>query len=219
MTFVRDGEEPDGLGYPSPQEIESAIKALPTEITWDWAAPRLLPLFERGYGEGIHGDQMINTVSHLGVGIGFGIDFGPMLGRVTQSMARQWEASVEQIEHAAFAHLSEAAATVSRSDLRSVVHRGHLFRALSTHGGWASSLVLSDADHLTRIFGTRDAIFTVPSRNALIALAPATPEWAVAEVSLELESMDPHPLRLEPFVMADGVVRWQGLDDDLIVVT
>jgi hypothetical protein len=218
MTFLPDAEEPDNATYPSQEEIEAALSDAPADLTWDWASLRLIPLFERGYGEGFTGDQMVNTVSHLGVGIGFGIDFGPMLGRVTQSMARRWEASLEQVEHAAFTHLAEAAASISRGDLQSVVHRGHFFRVLSTNGGWASSLILTDGEHLIRIFGTHDAIFTAPARNALLAFGPGTPERAVAEVTFNLESMDPNPLQLDPFVMEDGVIRWHGLEDDLVEV-
>lgn len=219
MTFVpqpNDGR--DGVEMPSWAEIEAALSQVPEEVSWDWAAPRLIPLFERGYGEGVDGDQMVNSVSRLGLGIGYGIDFGPVFGRVTVSMARRWEASAEQIEHAAFAHLADAAAAVGRSALQSVVHRGHLFRALGTPAGWASSVVLAEPGDLIRLLGTRDAILTVPARGSLLAFGPGTPLRVVDEVTLELESLDPHPLRMEPFVMADGVVRWLGLDDEPIAV-
>jgi hypothetical protein len=217
MTFVRepDEEATDGVELPSDDEIDAALSAAPDELSWEWARPRLIPLFERGYSEGFAGDPMVNSVSHLGVGIGYGIDFGPVLGRVTQSMARRWETSVEQLEHAAFAHLAEVVATIGRGDLQTVVHRGHFFRALGKPGGWASSVVLADASELIRIFGTPDAIFTVPARNSLLAFGPATPAHAVAEVTVQLESMDPHPLQLDPFVMEDGALRWEGLSPDL----
>lgn len=215
MTFVRDEEEQDGARLPSNEEIEAAFSGLPEELTWDWAAPRLIPLFERGYGEGVTGDPMINAVSHLGVGIGFGIDFGPVFGRVTQSMARRWEASLEQIEHAAFQRLADVAAGVQRTDLQSIVHRGYFFRALTAPGGWASSIVLAGEGELIRIFGMRDAIFTVPARNTLLAFGPGTPSRAVVEVTIHLESLDPHPLGLDPFWLEDGVLRWEGMTDEI----
>lgn len=221
MTFVTTLKEQRGAGadFPSEEEIDAALGDVPEELSWDWAAPRLIPLFERGYGEGVTGDPMINTESPLGIGIGFGIDFGPFFGRVTRSMGERWEASVEQIEHAAFEHLAEVAATVSSRDLQSVVHRGHFFRALGTPAGWASSIVLARESELTRIFRTRDAIFMTPARNSLIAFAPSTPLRAVMEITMQLESKDPNPLELEPFVMRDGVLRWEGLNvefDDVI---
>ena len=184
---------------------------MPDELSWDWAAARLVPVFERGYGEGVTGDPMVNSVSHLGIGIGFGIDFGPLLGRVTQSMAQRWETSVEQMERAAFAHLAEVLSGIGGGDLQPVVHHGHLFRALGKPAGWASSAILAPQAEVVRIFGTRNAIFTAPARNSLLAFAPGTPAHAVAEVTLQLESLDPHPLVLDPFVMEDGILRWEGL--------
>ena len=71
MTFVpADDELQDGIELPSLEEIEAALRNVPDDLTWEWAAARLVPLFERGYGEGASGDPMVNTVSHLGVGIG-----------------------------------------------------------------------------------------------------------------------------------------------------
>ena len=217
MTFIppADGDDSDGVERPTEEEVQAALEGVPDELSWEWAAPRLIPLFERGYTEGVTGDPMINTPTNLGVGIGFGIDFGPAFGRVTRSMAQRWEASVEQIEHAAFAHLAEVAAAVTRADLQTVVHQGHFFRALGVPPGWASSVVLAGGDELMRIFGTRDAIFTTPSRGALLAFAPATPPGAIAEITVGLEQADPHPLLLDAFVLEDGELRWGGMETNL----
>lgn len=215
MTFVQDGPGPDdGTELPSMDEIEAALREVPSEIGWEWASPRLIPLFERGYGEGVPGDPMVNVTSHLGVGIGFGIDFGPMFGRVTTSMARRWEASTEQLERAAFSHLAEVVRGVWPADVQTVVVQGHLFRALTKPAGWASSVVLADPSELTRIFGVRDACFCAPARNSLIAFGPGTPRHVVADISVQLESVDPNPLGLDPFVMRDGVLRWEGVLED-----
>lgn len=215
MTFVQDGSGPDdGIELPSMDEIETALRQIPEDIDWEWASPRLIPLFERGYGEGVPGDPMVNVTSHLGVGIGFGIDFGPMVGRVTTSMARRWEASVEQIERAAFSHLAEVVGDVWPADVQTVVVQGHLFRALTKPAGWASSVILAHEAELTRIFGVRDACFLVPARNTLIMFGPGTPARVVADIGIQLESMDPNPLGVDPFVMRDGVLRWEGLLDD-----
>lgn len=82
MTFVMNGEqeEADGVELPSEDEIEAALSIIPEDVNWDWAFSRLIPLFERSYAEGIAGDPMVNTVSPVGIGIGFGIDFGPCSG-------------------------------------------------------------------------------------------------------------------------------------------
>ncbi len=128
-------------------------------------------------------------------------------------MAQRWETSVEQMERAAFAHLAEVVASIGGGSLQAVVHHGHLFRALGNPAGWASSVILASESEVTRIFGTRNAIFTAPARNSLLAFGPGTPAHAVAEITLQLESMDPHPLGLDPFVMVDGALHWEGLDE------
>jgi hypothetical protein len=218
MTFVPPAGSniSDGIELPSEAEINAALDTVPEDVTWDWVSPRLIPLFERGYSEGFPGDPMINTPTSLGVGIGFGIDFGPAFGRVTRSMAERWEASVEQIEHAAFAHLADVAASITRADLQSVVHQGHYVRALGVPAGWASSVVLAGADELIRIFGTRDVIFTAPTRGALLAFAPATPTRAIADVTVQLETADAHPLLLDAFVLDDGELHWGGMVSEVV---
>lgn len=210
MTFVQDADAArDGSG-PSIDEIEMALSETPAELDWEWSSQRLIPLFERGYGEGVTGDPMINTVTSLGVGIGFGIDLGPMIGRVTRSMGERWEASVEQIERAAFARLADVVAGVRPADVQSIVVQGHFFRALTVPTGWSSSVVLAGAPELIRIFGTRDAIFTAPTRHLLLAFGPGTPARAAASITVECELQDPHPLQLDPFLMDDGVLQWEG---------
>jgi hypothetical protein len=212
MTFVHEEQGPgDGVVAPSIQEVEAALAAVPEDLNWEWARARLVPVFERGYAEGVPGDPMVNTTTPLGVGIGFGIDFGPALGRVTRSMAQRWEASVDQIERAAFAHLAEVVAGIGPADLQTVVTRGHFFRALGEPAGWASSVILAGEPELVRIFGTRDAYFTAPARHALLAFGPGTPAGVVAEITVMLEGEEPHPLLLDPFVLEDGRLTWEGM--------
>ena len=216
MTFVDRGDGVEGgVETPSVDEVEAALAAVPEDLNWDWAVGRLIPLFERGYVEGVPGDPMLNSVTTLGVGIGFGIDFGPALGRVTRSMAQRWEASLEQIEAAAFSHLAEVVATLRPADVQPVVVQGHFFRVLPQPPGWASSVILAGERELIRIFGTRDAFFTAPSRHSLLCFGTGTPARVVAAITVECELEDPHPLRLDPFVMEDGVLRWEGtLEED-----
>ncbi len=201
----------DGVVVPSAEEIQAALDAIPADLSWDWAAPRLVPVFERGYVDGTPGDPLINTVAPIGVGIGFGIDMGPVLARVSRSLATRWEASVEQIERAAFAHLAEVARTVTSRDVQPFVHRGHLVRGLGEPGGWSSSLVLDGAATLSRIFGPQDQVFTAPSRGNLLAFDAATPHHAIVDVTLAFEALDPNPLELDPFSLVDGTLTWDGL--------
>ena len=215
MTFVQDSGGPeDGMVVPSLAEIEAALAQVPDELSWDWVRSRLVPIFERGYAEGVPGDPMVNSLTPLGVGIGFGIDLGPALGRVTSSMARRWEASVEQIERAAFAHLADLVARIGPGDVQTVVAGGHFFRAIGEPAGFASSVVLAGETELMRIFGTRDATLIAPARHSLICFGPAIPSRVIAEIAVTLEADEPHPLMLDPFLLEDGRLTWDGLADE-----
>ncbi len=217
MTFVGDPDAADPSVDPSIEEVEAALATVPEHIGWDWAVDRLIPVFERGYAEGVAGDPMVNTATAVGVGIGFGIDLGPVIARVTKSMAERWEASVEQIERAAFAHLAEVVADIGPGHVQPMVIQGHFFRALTHPPGWASSVLLAGETELIRIFGTRDAFFTAPARHSVLAFGLGTPTRVVAAITVECELLEPHPLQLDPFLLEDGVLTWDGAaQEDLI---
>jgi hypothetical protein len=65
---------------------------------------------------------------------------------------------------------------------------------------------------VTRIFGSQDQTFIVPARTVLISLDARTPMDVVAQLAINLEEIDPHPLYLDPFVLADGRLAWTGLE-------
>ena len=134
-----------------------------------------------------------------------------MFARVTRSMAERWEASVEQVEAAAFEHLDRAVGPLGRGHLQQAVHHGHMVRALGEPGGWASSVILSGEENVRRIFGSHDQIFTAPARNMLLSFDFRVPPTAIVEITVGFEGMDPHPLLLDPFALVDGELRWEGL--------
>jgi hypothetical protein len=126
-------------------------------------------------------------------------------------MAERWEAHVEQIEAAAFAHLHDAAGKLSRRNLQYAVHHGHMLHALPEPAGWASSVILAGEETVKRIFGAHDQVFTMPTRNVILSFDASVPAPVIADVTFGLEEMDPHPLRLDPFTLTDGKLTWQGL--------
>lgn len=201
---------------PTERDLRRALGEVPQEMNWEWAEPRLTPLFERMDAGGIDGDPTINAVTPLGVAIGFGIEIGPTFARVTKSMAQRWEASVEQIEAAAFRHLEKVVQKLSRKDLQHAVHHGHMARCMPEPGGWASSVILAGEDHVTRLFGPQDQVFTVPARNMLLSFDATVPGQEIVDMTTMLEDMDPHPLLLDPFVLTAGRLTWQGLVPDVI---
>lgn len=206
----REERVPPGSVAPTEAELRQAMESIPEEIGWDWAVTRLTPIFDRHDGGGITGDPTLHAVTPLGVAVGFGIEIGPMFARVTTSMARRWEASLEQIEAAAFRHLERAVADIRPSSLQQAVHRGHLVRALAEPGGWASSVILAGEEAVRRIFGAHDQVFMAPGRNVLLSFDAKTPPSVILDLSMLLEESDPHPLMLDPFRLIDGRLSWDG---------
>jgi len=200
-----------GTVMPSEGQLRRALASIPDDMTWEWAEPRLTPLFERAHAGGIDGDPTINAVTPLGVAIGFGIEIGPTFARVTRSMAQRWEASVEQIEAAAFSHLERVLEQISRKDLQHAVHQGHMTRCLPEPGGWASSAILAGEETVARIFGSHDQVFTAPGRNMLLSFDASVPAHVIVEMTTGLEDLDPHPLLLDPFALKGGHLSWEGL--------
>jgi hypothetical protein len=207
----RSQEPGPGETLPSEGELRDALESIPDDLGWEWARPRLTPLFERANADGIVGDPALHTVTPLGVAVGYGIETGPTFLRVSASMAQRWEASLEQIEAAAFEHLALAVGAVGPRHLQHAVHRGHLARCLPEPGGWASSAILAGEEEVRRIFGGHDQVFTVPTRNMLMAFDANVPAHAVGTVTAMIEDNDPHPLMLDAFVMVDGLLSWTGL--------
>ena len=199
-----------GVIDPTAAELREAMASIPEELDWEWARGHIVPLFERGGPEGTPGDPMINSLTPVGVGIGFGLQVGVMFVRVTRSMAQRWETSVEQIEREAFANLANAVSKVSSRDLQPAVFNGHMLRGLGEPGGWASSVILAGEDEVARIFGGHDQVFTTPGRNVLVSFDARVPMRAIADMTVGLEDLEPHPLLLEPFLLQDGRLTWAG---------
>lgn len=211
---LRGRQASAGTTIPDERELRAALGSIPDEIDWEWARPRIVPLFERGGAEGTASDPMINAVTSLGVGIGFGIDLGMMFARVTKSMGERWEASVEQIERVAFENLAKAVATLDRRDLQRAVFNGHVLHALPNPPGWASSVILAGEAEIMRIFGDHDQVFTTPARPALLSFDARTPKRAIVDATLAFEEMDDHPLLIDPFVLEGGRLSWSGFFED-----
>lgn len=212
---VRNADPTSGTQMPTEDELRNALASIPDDLNWEWAEPRLTPLFERADGGSIPGDPALHAVTPLGVAVGFGIEVGPTFARVTSSMAERWETSLEQIETAAFRHLAATVAGVGSNDIQHVVHHGHLVRCLPEPGGWASSAILAGTNELTRIFGPQDQVFTVPARNMLLSFDASAPNNVIADLTVLLEGSDPHPLMLDPFYLLDGELQWEGVSPGL----
>ena len=205
-----------GVVVPTEREIRSALQELPEDLSWEWARPRLAPLFERPGSGSVNGDPRVHALTSLGIAVGFGIEVDPIFVAVTESMARRWEATVEQIRAAAFARLEAVSDALGPQHLQHAVQHGYLIRALGEPGGWASSVILAGVTAIERIFGPQDQVFTTPARNQLLSFDAQTPARAIGEITVGLEELDPHPLLLDPFVLHDGLLTWEGLAEEAI---
>lgn len=78
----RNQEPVPGTTQPSEADLRGALGAIPEDLNWDWAKPRLTPLFERADAGGVDGDPALHVVTSLGIAIGFGLEVGPTFLRV-----------------------------------------------------------------------------------------------------------------------------------------
>lgn len=213
VTFGRylTGEVPldPRVRLPGRKELRRAIEAVPERMDWDWARDRLVPVFERPGFEPIPSDPRLLTVVPPAVTIGFGIDLGPALAKVSERLCDQWECSLEQIQAVAFENLRRPTGTLDGKAVERANFGGHLIRVMRLPDGCSSSILLVQ-DELMRIFGDQDQVFTAPARSLLLSFPMTTPARVVGEITVDLEEMDPHPLLMDPFVLQEGTLVWEG---------
>lgn len=206
-----DWRAPKGVHTPSRRQVLRAMDAVPARIDWDWARGRLLPVLERPGAEPFPENPYLSTIAECGVRFGFGISQGPVLMRVNQGIADQWESSVEQIRDAAIENLRSLSAGLGHDDLIREADESLSLTAIAKPEGCATSLLLVP-DELRRLFGTDDQVFTTPSRGLLMSFPIDTDVETVVTFTTHFEELDPHPLLLDPFVLEAGELRFAGAD-------
>jgi hypothetical protein len=193
--------------------LARAAKRVPRPMPWDYARPRIVPLlcgpsFDRP------GEEVMRAVAGPGCAIEFGIDLGGVFPLVDQPVADRWECTSEQLREVALANLRPRLERLPASAVSPGALSGRIIRTLRLPRGLASSAVLL-SDQLIRIFGQHDQIFGAPSRSLLVSFPLETPRWVVAETVVDLEESSPLPLLLDPFVLHDGKLIWQPVEDSL----
>jgi hypothetical protein len=206
-----DWRAPKGVRIPSRRQLLRAMDAVPSRIDWDWAVGKLLPVLERPGSEPFPDNPYLSTSAECGVAFGFGISQGPILMRVNQGIADQWESSIDQIREAAFENLRSLTAGLGQSDLIQAADESLVLTAIAKPEGYATSLLLIP-DELQRLFGTEDQVFTTPSRGLLMSFPIDTDVETVVAFTTHFEDLDPHPLLLDPFVLERGELRFEGAD-------
>lgn len=188
--------------------LARAAKAVPKPVTWDWAAPRLMPLLA---GPRFDDPEMplVRHPSGIGPIAEFGVDIGPLFIMVDQPVADRWECTSAQLMERGLRNLRERAAKLRPDQAVTGVMSGRPIRILRDRPIWASSLLM-DLDSLTRLFGTHDQLLAAPTTKCLVSLPIDTPGPIAAEIVVDLEASSMEPLFLDPFVLEDGELLWGG---------
>lgn len=191
------------------RRLRRAAKLMPKPAPWDWAKPRIMPLLAGPY---IGSDPLVTVVGPPGCAVIFGIGVAGTFAIVDRAVAERWEVSDEQFETIAYENLDRRAARLDRRALRHGTLCGRIVRILDSVP-WASSLVLAP-EQLQRIFGAETQLFGTPRRETLVAIPVDTPVPVAARIVVDLEMQAAYPLLLDPFLLDDGRIVWESIDED-----
>lgn len=209
-TFPAPGD-PD-MTPPEVELVLGALEAIGEDLPWSAVADRVVPLFQRlrpyppGYPEPVR--RMLPS----GVSVTYGVDAGPAFIHVTEELLERWHTSMDEVADLAVANLRRrAAALPTRAVINDMVEDVPL-GALQSGSGCASTFVLAP-DVLPRLFGRDRALLIAPTRDLLIALPPDTDRGFAAWLHLEFAAQDPNCLAPIGFLLADGRVTAEALDE------
>ncbi len=189
------------------RSLHRATREMPRPIPWEWARPRLLPLLA-GPRLDPRGEELVRTVMDPGCAVVFGLELGRAFALVDAPVAERWECTAEQIRDVALANLQGRAAALGPEAVTSGTLSGRIVR-ISRATPWTSSLVLV-ADELIRLFGSHDQLIAAPGSATLISFEADTPPPVIADIVVDFEMNDPHPLLIDPFALVDGRLVWPG---------
>lgn len=190
--------------------IRRAARSMPLPVPWEWALPRLIPLLA-GPRLDQPGEPIVRAVASNGCAIVFGLDLDGAMPLVDEMVAERWECSPDQLLHAAMTNLRGRAALVDPAAVTRGTLSGRVVRLLREPSACASSLVLVP-DELARVLGSHDQVLAAPGGATLLSLPVETPPAIVAQIVIDLESQEPYPLMLDPFLLVGGELVWAGED-------
>jgi len=205
-------KDPPGVETASPADLLRVLSSVPTDLGWDWAAQRLVPVLERPGRELPDGEEPIGAITPSGTRYGYGLDMGMAFIRVSRSMAELWPVGDGEIDRTAMANLLHALEELEQvgwipvdpdddpSDPAAL-----LVHLLNEPSGYATSALLVPAV-LSRILGSAEVVLTAPSRGILLAFGAGTPGRLIRATTETFEEVDPHPLQRGPFILANGIL-------------
>lgn len=193
-------------------EVLEAIERLSPELPWEEVAPSVLPVFERAVPPTLppEAHDQVRLVLPPGVSVGFGVDIGPALMRVTRGLLQEWGQTADALAIRAVFNLRARAGVADPADLVRVPVEDLVVTAYQSGDGWASALLLVP-DLLGRLFGQHPQLFGAPMRDLLISVPPGSDREAFGWLVEELSTLDPNGLALEAFAFSDGLLRCEPL--------
>ena len=195
------------------RRLRLAMRKMPNPVSWEWAAPRLIPLLS-GPSFDDPDLPLVRLTSDLGPAIEFGLDLGGVFPTVDRRVAERWECSAGQLLERSLANLRYRAARITPDRVVAGVMSGYRIRVLRDRPAWASSILL-DAATVHRLFGAHDQLLAAPTTGCVVSLPIDVPPPIVADIVVGYEGPSTS-LFLDPFVMQDGQILWGGgaLPDD-----
>lgn len=193
-------------------EVLQAIERLSPELPWEEVAPSVLPVFERAVSPSLPPEarDQVRVLLPPGVPVGFGVDIGPALMRVTSQLLERWGQTADALAVRAVFNLRSRAATVDPADLHRSPVDGLAVTAYQSGDGWASALLLVP-DLLGRLFGEHSQLFGAPMRDLLLSVPIGSDREAFAWLVRQLSAIDPNGLALEAFAFEGGLLRREPL--------
>ena len=193
------------------RELAKAMRRTPRPISWEFAAPRLMPFL---CGPCIDDPEFprVRATAPPGCAVEFGVDVGGVFPIVDARVAERWECTPAQLLSVGLDNLHRRASCLTRSTVKTATFSGRLVRLLEGVP-YAASLLLAQ-DELMRLFGRGDQVFGAPSSSTLLSFALDTPPLVVAHTVIDFEMSEQVPLMLDPFMLIDGELIWQPADED-----
>jgi hypothetical protein len=199
-----------GLVQASPEAVIRAMSGLPPDLGWPDLAKNVVPILPRLRPMPPIAGEPFRVTLPPGIPTGFGVDIGPALLVVSESLLASWPIGPAELVATGLDNLRRLVRRLRPRDLLEDVIDTVPVRILQTGVGCASTLVLVP-DELQRLFGTHPQCLIAPMRDLLISLPADTDRALVAWLNAEFSAMDPNGLALDAFLLEAGGLRYEVL--------
>jgi len=200
----------NGVESASVEAVMQAMGGLPPDLDWTTMAPNVIPILPRRRTMPLEAGEPFRVTLPPGIPTGFGIDIGPALLVVGQSLLATWPVGPAELVATALDNLRARMRTVRPRDLVRQAIDGVPVRVLQSGAGCASGLVLVE-DELRRIFGGEPQCVIAPMRDIVLSMPADTDRAFVGWINDEFAEMDPNGLALDAFVLDEVGLRYEAL--------